>query len=122
VKNLISILLILILNSCYAISENGIKVAIKNNSNEPITNLEFTTTENLEVIRIDRVEPKELIKEFLSMEKNELDGAYTLTFTRANGDKQFISAGYYTNGGSLDRSVNYNVEADTTLVEFSDFY
>lgn len=119
-KNVISILLIL--NSCYAISENGIKVAIKNNSNEPITNLEFTTTENLEVIRIDRVEPKEQIKEFLSMGKNELDGGYTLSFNRPNGETQFISAGYYTNGGPLDRSLKFTVEADTTLVEFSDFY
>lgn len=84
--------------------------------------MEFTTTETLEIIRIDRLKPEEQIKEFLSMEKNELDGAYTLTFTRANGEKQFISAGYYTNGGSLDRSVKYTIVADTTLVEFSEIY
>jgi hypothetical protein len=122
VKNVIAILFILILNSCYSISENRIKVAIKNNSNEPITNLEFTTTENLDVIRIDRIEPKDQVKEFLSMEKNELDGGYTLTFTRTNGEEQFISTGYYTNGGPIYRSVIFTVETDTTLVVFNDFY
>ncbi|MEP0710425.1 hypothetical protein [Algoriphagus sp.] len=121
-KRAIPILLILTLNSCYLLGENGIKVAIKNKSNEPITNLEFSTTENLEVIRIDRIEPKEQINDFLSMEKNKLDGGYTLTYTRANGETELLQAGYYTVGGSLDQSIKFTIEADTTMIVFSDYY
>jgi hypothetical protein len=115
----ISILLILILNSCFIESENGISVEIKNNSDTPVTNVEFTTSENLEVIRFDKIEPNQTVIEFLSMNKNQSDGAYSLTFTRTNGQKEFSTGGYYSNGGSLDRWVKYEVEADTTSVEFS---
>lgn len=99
--------------------ENGIEMEIKNDSNEPITNVEFTTSEKLEVIKIDRIEPNESVNEFLSMRNNQSDGAYSLTFNRANGKKEISGGGYYTNGGSLDRWVKFEVKADTTIVEFS---
>ena len=118
-KKLIAIALILNLNSCFMFRENGIKVEIENNSNEPISNVEFTTSENLEVIEIDKIEPHETVNEFLSMTKNKSDGSYWLSFTRANGKKEFSGGGYYTNGGSLDRWVEFNVETDTVLVKFS---
>jgi hypothetical protein len=98
--------------------ENGIEMKIKNNSSESITNVEFTTSEKLETIKIDRIEPNESMTEFLSMRKNKTDGAYSLTFTRANGKKERSGGGYYTNGGSLDHWVDFIVEKDTTIVKF----
>ena len=91
---------------------------IKNDSSEPITNVEFTTTERLELIKIDRIEPNKSVTEFLSMRKNKSDGAYTLTFTRASGKKEISGGGYYTNGGSLDHWVEFIVGNDTTIVKF----
>ena len=98
--------------------ENGIEVKIKNNSSEPITSVEFTTTERIEIIKIDRIEQNKSITEFLSMKNNKSDGAYTLTFKRANGKKELSGGGYYTNGGSLDHWVDFEVENDTTIVNF----
>ena len=117
-KKLIIITLILTLNSCLLFKENGIEMKIKNNSSEPITNVEFTTTEKLEIIKIDKIEPNESVTEFLSMKKNKSDGAYSLTFTRANGKKEITGGGYYTNGGALDHWVDFKVENDTTIVKF----
>ncbi len=65
---------------------------IKNDSSEPITNVEFTTTEKIEIIKIDKIEPNKSVTEFLSMRKNKSDGAYLLTFTRENGKKKQIKA------------------------------
>ena len=98
--------------------ENGIEVKIRNNSNEPITNVEFTTTERIEIIKIDKIEPNKSKTEFLSMKKNKSDGAYSLTFTRANGKKELTGGGYYTNGGSRDHRVDFEVYNDTTIVKF----
>ncbi len=98
--------------------ENGIEVKIKNNSSEPITNVEFTTTEKIEIIKIDRIEPNKSVTDFLSMKRNKTDGGYSLTFTRANGKKENSGDGYYTNGGSLDHWVDFEVENDTVIVKF----
>lgn len=99
--------------------ENGIKVEIKNNSNEPITNVEFTTTEKLEAIKFDKIAPNTTVTEFLSMKNNQSDGAYFLTFTRMNGRNEISGGGFYTNGGSLDRWVKFKVENDTIFVKLS---
>ena len=112
-------MIILTLNSCFMFKESGIEMKIKNKSNEPITNVEFTTSENLDVIRIDQIEPNESVTEFLSMRNNKSDGSYSLTFTRANGKKEMSGGGYYTNGGSLDRWVKYEIKPDTTFAKFS---
>lgn len=117
-KKLIVITIILTLNSCSMFKENGIEMKIKNNSSEPITNVEFTTTEKIEIIKINKIEPNESVTEFLSMRKNKTDGAYSLTFTRANGKKETSSGGYYTNGVSLDHWIDLIVENDTTIVKF----
>ncbi|WP_298474366.1 hypothetical protein [uncultured Maribacter sp.] len=97
---------------------NGIEMTIKNHSNKPITNIEFTTTEKLSVIKVDRIEPNESITEFLSMRKNKTDGAYSLVFTRANGEKETADVGYYTNGFSLEIGVDFTIKNDTTIVNF----
>ncbi|WP_238320922.1 hypothetical protein, partial [Neotamlana nanhaiensis] len=117
-KKLLAIMIILTFNSCFMFEENGIEMKVKNDSSEPITNVEFTTTEKLDVIKIDRIEPNESVTEFLSMRKNETDGAYSLTFTRADGRKEISGGGYYTNGGSLDHWVDFTVKNDTTIVKF----
>ena len=111
-------MIILTLNSCFMSKENGIEMKIKNNSSEPITNVEFITTEKLDVIKIDRIEPNKSVTEFLSMRKNKTDGAYSLTFKRANGKKEISGGGYYTNGSSLDHYVDFIVENDTIIVKF----
>ena len=98
--------------------ENGIEMKIKNDSNQPITNVEFTTTEKLEIIKFDKIEPNESVTEFLSMRKNKSDGAYFMTFTRTDGRKEMSGGGYYTNGGSLDYWVDFVVKNDTTIVKF----
>jgi len=117
-KKLIAITLILTLNSCYLFKKDGIEVQIKNNSSEPITHVEFTTSEKLEIIEIDKIEPNETVTEFLSMRKNKSDGAYSLSFTRTSGKKEIRGDGYYTNGGSLDHWVDFIVENDTIIVKF----
>ena len=117
-KKLLGIILILILNSCFFYKKDGIEMKIKNDSSEPITNVEFTTTEKLDVIKIDRIEPNESVTEFLSMRKNKSDGAYSLTFTRVSGKNEISGGGYYTNGGSLDHWVDFIVESDTIIVKF----
>ncbi|MFK7781802.1 hypothetical protein [Psychroserpens sp.] len=117
-KKLLALTLILSLNSCFFYKKDGIEMKIKNDSSEPITNVEFTTTEKLEVIKIDRIEPNKSVTEFLSMRKNKSDGAYSLTFTRATGKKEISGGGYYTNGGSLDHWVDFIVENDTIIVKF----
>ena len=99
-------------------NKNGIEMEIKNNSNQPITDVEFTTSERLEIIKIDRIEPNESVTEFLSMDQNKSDGFYWLSFTRPNGEKEISGGGYYTNGGSLDHWVDFIVENDTTIVKF----
>ena len=40
-------MLCLTLSSCFMFKDDGIEVKIKNNTNEPITNVEFTTTERI---------------------------------------------------------------------------
>ena len=118
-KKLLSFTLILSLNSCFFYKRDRIELKIKNDSSEPITNVEFTTTEKLEVIKIDRIEPNKFITKFLSMRKNSSDGAYSLTFTRPSGKKEISGGGYYTNGNSLDHLVDFIVENDTIIVKFN---
>lgn len=117
-KKLVPLILILTLNSCFMFKENGIEMKIKNNSNKPITNVVFSTTEKLETIKIDIIDPNETVIEFLSMKKNKTDGAYTMTFNRADGQIEKTGGGYYTNGGSLDHWVDITIENDTTIIKF----
>ncbi len=117
-KKLLVILVILSLNSCVLFKKNGIEVKIKNDSSEPITNVEFTTSEKLDVIKIDRIQPNESVTKYLSMWKNESDGTYLLTFTRTNGKTEISDGGYYSNGSSLDHWVDFSVKDDTTIVKF----
>ena len=105
--------------SC-SFSGTGIKVEIINNSNERISDIEFTTSERLEVVQLKEVSPKETVIEFLSMKKNEVDGNYILTFNRANGENEIMQAGYYSNGTPLNKKISYTIEKDSTSVEFTE--
>ena len=117
-KKLISFIIILTINSCYLSRDNGIEMKINNESNDALTNVTFTTSEKLEVVKIDRIDPNESVAEYLSMRKNKGDGSYLLTFIRTDGKQEKRSVGYYTNGGSLNQWVNFIVKKDTTLVNF----
>jgi len=118
-RKLTVVILIFTLSSCYLLKENGIDVEIVNNSNSTITNIKFTTSERLEFVEIEKIKPNETISEFLSMKYNKSDGGYFIEFTRADGKMEKSGGGYYTNGGSLDRWVKFEIQNDTTYVKFS---
>ncbi len=112
---------VLILNSCYLFKENGIGVVIKNNSKKLISNVKVTTSENLNSVDIIQIGPGENISDFLSMKNNQSDGSYVLEFTRQNGTKETIGAGYYTNGGSLNSRITFEIDKDTAFVVISKY-
>ncbi|WP_169786442.1 hypothetical protein [Pseudalgibacter alginicilyticus] len=116
----IVIILSMTLNSCFLSMNHGIEMKIINETNQPISKVEFTTTEKIRVIEIDKIEPNDSVTAFLSMKKNKKDGAYSLTFTRANGKKEITTNGYYTNGIALNQWVAFKIEEDTTIVKFDD--
>jgi len=118
-RKLICVILIFTFSSCYLFKENGIDVEIINKSNSAINNVKFTTSERLEIVEIEKIEPNETISEFLSMKYNKSDGGYFIEFTREDGKIEKSGGGYYTNGGSLDRWVKCEIQKDTTLIEFS---
>lgn len=113
-------ILILLLGvlACGLFRENGIKFELYNNTHMPVTNVRFTTSEKLETVGNDRVEPNEYASGFLSMKNNRTDGAYVLEFTRSDGKEEKRSAGYYTNGGSLNKLVRFEIKPDTVIVKF----
>ena len=117
-KILCTLTLSIALNSCFFYKKDGVEIKIKNDSEESITNVEFTTTEKLKSVRIDEVQANSSVSEFLSMRNNKTDGAYLLTFTRADGTKEVKSEGYYTNGSSLNHWIDVIVKNDTTIVKF----
>ena len=117
-KKLIIILTLLSLNSCFLLKENGINIEIKNKSNFPIENVKFYTSEKLTDIKFDKIEPNQTVENFLSMKDNKIDGSYILEFNRIGGVKEYSGGGYYTNGGSLDELVQFEIQKDTTLVKF----
>lgn len=117
-RKLLSLILILNLSSCTFYKKDGIEAHIKNNSDQTIRNIEFTTSEKVKSIKIDSIEPNKSVREFLSMSMNKSDGSYTLTFNRKNGKIETRGGGYYTNGSSLDHWVDFIVENDTIIVKF----
>ena len=112
-------ILILTLNSCHLIGKgNGIEFTIENKSDFPIENVRFTTSENLAELKFDKIEPNANVSDFLNMKDNKIDGSYVLEFTR-NGKKETQGYGYYTNGGALDKWVEFEIENDTVTRKFS---
>lgn len=55
------------------------------------------------------------------MKDNQSDGSYILEFSRDNGKKEHIVAGYYTNGAFPNKWIKFKIESDTTIVSYSKF-
>ncbi|MFI5450792.1 hypothetical protein ACHMWN_01420 [Pedobacter sp. UC225_61] len=51
------------------------------------------------------------------MTKNKIDGEYRLTYKK-NGKYHFAKGGYYTNGRSLNYSMNIVIKSDTVFIKF----
>jgi hypothetical protein len=115
------IIIALTLNSCYLFRENGIEFEIENNSDTPISDVKFTTSEYLNSVDFTIINSDEKVSDFLKMSKNKLDGNYVLKFTRENGKKEIIGSGYYTNGSPLDSRVNFKIEKDTVFVTTNEY-
>ena len=64
-KKLIAIILLLSLNSCYLLKENGIKFTIENKSDFSIENVKFSTSEKLTIMEFDKIEPNQSVADFL---------------------------------------------------------
>lgn len=118
-NKLLVIISLLTLNSCFLLKENGIDIEIKNNSDLTIENVKFYTSENLAVVLFDKIEPNQIVKNFLSMKDNHVDGSYILEYNKSGGEKEYSGGGYYTNGGSLNELVQFEIKKDTTLVKFT---
>ena len=112
------VILLLTLISCNY-GKNGITVEIKNSSDKTIRNVTFLSDGNTK-LEFNKIEPNQTVEKFLDMTNNQKgDGAYGLIFERENGKKEQTVGGYYTNGGSLDRKVEYEIKNDTILMKFS---
>ena len=119
-RKFIALILILSLNSCFQSEGSGIEFYIENNSDFAITDVKFTTSENLASKQFEIIEPNQGVSDFLSMKENVSDGSYVLEFTRYNGKRDSIGAGYYTNGGALDDKLEFKIQNDTIIKIFSE--
>lgn len=116
-RKLLSLLLIIMtLTSCSLFVESGIELEIENNSDHPITDVKFTTTEKLNVIEFKNIEINNSVSGFLKMDKNKMDGSYLLKFNRSNGQNESREFGYYTNGAPEENKIIFKVENDTISV------
>jgi hypothetical protein len=117
-KKLFFILFILSLYSCLSNKENGIHFQVRNNSDAAVTQVEFFTSEKVGVVGFEKIEPGQRVSEFLSMKDNRADGSYVLDFTRANEKKEHFVGGYYTNGASLNRWIQFEITNDSVYIKF----
>ena len=117
-KKISLIVLMILLNSCIMFRENGIEFTIKNDSDFPIENITFTTSEKLTKKEFDKIKPNGNVSGFLSMKNNKADGCYLLNFYRSNKKVELQCYGYYTNGGSLNRFVEFKIKNDTVIQKF----
>lgn len=107
--------------SCKQHTEKGIEVIIKNSSSSTIHGLEVGTSEKLAAINSLELNPDQELNTFLPMKENKTDGSYGVRYTLADGRKENLKVGYYTNGAPLERSMYITIENDTTLVTFSKY-
>ena len=120
-KKVILLTVLLTLNSCYLFKEKGIDFKIVNNSEMEISDVKFYTSEQLNKVEFDSIAANKSVSDFLSMKDNQSDGSYILEFTRADSKKEIQSAGYYTNGGSINSWIRFEVKSDTILVKYGEF-
>lgn len=112
------IISLLALNSCFLLKEKGINFEIKNNSDLAIENVKFYTSEKLDILEFKKIKSNYIVKRFLSMANNKIDGSYILEYNRIGGQTKIYSRGYYTNGKPLDKLIQFEIKNDTTLVNF----
>lgn len=120
-KKLPFLLILILFNSCNLIQEKGIDFKIINNSDSQISNVKISTSENLDSITFEEIVPKDYREDFLSMKQNKVDGHYTLSYTRQDDTTVNENHGYYTNGGSLESWICFEIQNDTTLVKYGNF-
>lgn len=120
-KKLLLLALLLTLSSCFLFQDKGIVFEIENTSDFPITNVKFSTSENLGSITFDKIAPKDYREDFLSMKHHKKDGAFTLSYVRSNGELVQENHGYYTNGSSLESWIRFEITNDSTVMKLGDF-
>ena len=120
-RKIVFLFLTLGLSSCYLFKENGIDYKIINNSNHSISNIVLKTSENTDSLVIELLKPEESKSGFLKMVNAKRDGGYVLEYTMENGDMFETGGGYYTNGGSLDSWIRFEINQDTTLVSLGQY-
>lgn len=86
-----------------------------------MTNIILKTSENLDSTVITSIQPQDTKSGFLRMTNTKSDGSYVLEFTNSKGEKVFTGGGYYTNGGSLDSWIRFEIREDTTLVDLGQY-
>lgn len=105
-------LIVLIFFSCNYLKK-GVEVRIDNNSDETITDVLFTTSENLETIEFESIDTNKSVKGFLSMKENKVDGTYLIKFTRKNGNIESKKVDYYSNGVPLKEIIEIKITNDS---------
>ncbi len=120
-KKLLLLSLLITLSSCFLLQDKGIVFKIENTSDYPVTDTKISTSEHLDSITFDEIAPKDYREDFLSMKNNKSDGHYTLSFTREDGTTVNENHGYYTNGGSLESWIHFEIQNDTTVVRYGYF-
>lgn len=116
-RKLLSFLIIIItLTSCNLLVEKGIEFEIENNSDFPITDVKFTTTEKLNEIEFKNIENNTSVSGFLKMDKNRTDGSFLLEFNRYDGKQVFKEYGYYSNGAPDENKIIFMVENDSISI------
>jgi len=117
-KYLLFFLITILLISCVGpFGNKSIKIRILNSSNSVISNVKITTSENLDSLYFLDMAIYERRSGNLNMAKNKIDGEYRLSY-KQNGKYHFAKDGYYTNGRSLNYSMNIVVKSDTILIKF----
>jgi hypothetical protein len=120
-KKLLFLTLTLTLSSCFQFQEKDTVFKVENTSDTAVTNLTITTSENLDSITFKSIASNDYIEDFLSMKNNRLDGSYTLSYMREDGSLVNENYRYYTNGGSSEPWIRFEIRNDTTVVNFGDF-
>ncbi|WP_396637546.1 hypothetical protein [Maribacter sp. R77961] len=120
-KKVILFVYLLTLSSCFLFKDKGVLLKIENVSDHPVTHIKISTSENLDSITFDEIAPKDYREDFLNMKNNKLDGHYTLSYIRQDGSTVTENHGYYTNGGALDSWIRFEIQNDTTFVNYGDF-
>lgn len=105
-------LIVLTLVSCNYLKK-GVEVKIDNNSDEKITDIVFTTSENLESIEFESIDTNKSVKGFLSMKENKVDGTYLIKFTRKNGKIESKEISYFSNGIPLEEIIEIKITNDS---------